>query len=124
MLVYNTGMTLWWALLVLGVVLYSASIGGTIAAYGSERIPRLGFWPDTRAHKKPWWSYLALSAGIFLLTFTTGHLASWDDWTGPLLLLGSALVGLLIQISVVAIHNRRQAADIAYPKREESANSG
>lgn len=118
-------MTLWWGLLVLGVGLCATgTTAGMIAAYGDKRVPRWGFWPDTRARRSPWWSYLALFFGILLLGFTTGRLASWDSWTAPVLLFGCVLVGWTIQGSVIAIHNQRRAAKTANPARDERAQQG
>src|SRR3954447_26720714 len=117
-------MALWWGLLVLGVVLYVATAAGTIAAYGDDRVPRLGFWPDTRSRRIPWWSWLALGAGIFLLSFATNHLAASDSWAALGLFLGCALVALTIQSGVIAIHNRNRASGTAHSAPEERAQRG
>jgi hypothetical protein len=121
---YNSNMALWWGLLVLGVVLYVATAAGTIAAYGDERVPRLGFRPDRRSRRIPWWSWLALGVSVFLLSLATNHLASRDSWTAPGLFLGCALVAWVIQSGVIAIHNRNRASGAARSAPEERAQRG
>jgi hypothetical protein len=122
--VYNSNMALWWALLGLGVALYLATTAGTIAAYGNERVPRLGFWPDRRSRSLPWWTWLALGAGILLLSLAANHLASWDSWTAPALFLGCVLLAWVIQSGVIAIHNRRSSSAAADSEQDEPAHRG
>jgi hypothetical protein len=120
MCVYNSCMVLWWALLVLGIAFCAATAVGTIAAYGNERVPRSGFWPGFRDRRPPRWSGPAVFVGVFLLSFASNHLASWDSWTGPALVLGCGLVAGIIRISVIWTHNRRRPARTGDPVRDEA----
>jgi hypothetical protein len=108
-MIANMADALWWAMLGVGVLVYTATAFGTIRAYGSEPVPRLGFWPDFSTHRPPWWTWLVLTGGIALMAAATSHLAT--EYTATLrywlLLIVAAAVSWVLQIALVRAHNRR-----------------
>lgn len=105
-----TNMTdaLWWAMLGVGVLAYTATAFGTIRAYGSEPVPRLGFWPDFSTHRPPWWTWAALFGGIALMAAATSHLAPRNTATLRywLYFLVAAAVSWVVQSALIRAHNR------------------
>jgi hypothetical protein len=112
---------LYWALLALGVVSWSAAGLVTIRAYGSERVPRLGSWPSG-SRRRPRWAWLPFG-GIFLMSFASGRLATRDDWSFIALFAGAILVSSAIQVGMIAAHNRRCAGEVAAEDEDQPAPS-
>jgi hypothetical protein len=95
----------WLAVLVLGVLLYTATVFGTIRSYGGGRVPRLGFWPEDA----PWWAWAVLAAGIAVMIVASTQLAgpAMGDFGYLLLLLPCVLVSWAAQMAIIRTHNWR-----------------
>jgi uncharacterized membrane protein YhaH (DUF805 family) len=103
--------TLWWIVLVAGVVVYSASTYGTTLAYGAEQVPRHGFSPDFRSHRAPWWTWILLTVGIMLMVLASMALtgSSGSPWTYLIVFLPCVAISWLAQAAIIQRHNRRVA---------------
>lgn len=127
-MIANMADALWWAMLGVGVLVYTTTAFGTIRAYGRELVPRLGFWPDFSTHRPPWWTWMVLTGGIALMAAATSHLATEYAETLRywLLFIVAAAVSILLQIALVRARNRRvgeSQAPMAHRDNEGASTS-
>ena len=101
-------MGLWWALLIVGVLLYTGSTFGTTAAFRNERVPRLGWFPTRDGRQLPAWAWASFALGIACMLTASARLAGYGG-SPPYLafFLVAVVVSWLLSMAVVYLHNRR-----------------
>ncbi len=95
--------TLWWAVLVAGVVVYVGAAVGQTRANRGRRIRWRWRW---RLEDAPWWSSAAMFVGPLLMIVGVGRVTSTEG-DSYALMFGAIAVGIVGHAAVVWIHNLR-----------------